>query len=71
MSENEQDNCNPGEGIDWEEMDLPSILGAAQSGVPGAKALLEKWEKELALPIIDTVSSKVSAPSPVIEWIEE
>jgi len=71
MSENEQDNCNPGEGIDWEEMDLPSILGAAQSGVPGAKALLEKWEKELALPIIDTVSAKASVPSPVIEWIEE
>jgi hypothetical protein len=68
---NEKDNCNPGEGIDWEEMDLPSILGAAQSGVPGAKALLEKWEKELALPIIDTVSSKASVPSPEIEWIEE
>jgi hypothetical protein len=71
MSENEQDNCNPGEGIDWEEMDLPSIMGAAQSGVPGAVTLMKKWEKELALPIIDTVSSKVSAPSPVIEWIEE
>ena len=68
---NEEDNCNPGEGIDWEEMDLPSILGAAQSGVSGAKALLEKWEKELALPIIDTVSGKAPVPSPVIEWIEE
>lgn len=71
MSENEQDNCNPGEGIDWEEMDLFSIMGAAQSGVPGAVALIKKWEKELALPIIDTVSGKASVPSPVIEWIEE
>jgi hypothetical protein len=32
---------------------------------------MEKLEKELALPIIDTVSGKASAPLPVIEWIEE
>jgi hypothetical protein len=67
----EEDNCNPNEGIDWEEMDLPSIMGAAKSGVPGAVAALKKIEKELGLPIIDTVSDKVSTPSPVIEWIEE
>ena len=71
MSEQQINNCNPNVGMDWEEMDLPSIMGAAKSGVPGAVAALNKIEKELALPIIDTVSGKVSAPSPVIEWIEE
>jgi hypothetical protein len=71
MSREEENNCNPGEGIDWEEMDLPSIMGAAQSGVPGAVAFMEKLEKELALPIIDTVSDKSSNPLPIIEWIEE
>jgi len=71
MSEQQINNCNPNVGMDWEEMDLPSIMGAAKSGVPGAVAALKKIEKELALPIIDTVSGKVSAPSPVIEWIEE
>jgi hypothetical protein len=67
----EQDNCNPGEGIDWEDLDIFSVFGAANSGVPGAMALVAKWEKELALPIIDTVSGKASGPSAIIEWIEE
>ena len=71
MSREEENNCNPGEGIDWEEMDLFSVMGAAQSGVPGAVAFMEKLEKELALPIIDTVSNKSSNPLPIIEWIEE
>jgi len=34
----EQDNCNPGEGIDWEDVDIFSLMGAAESGVPGAVA---------------------------------
>ena len=67
----EQDNCNPGEGIDWEDVDIFSLMGAAESGVPGAIAQMEKLEKELALPIIDTVSGKASGPSAIIEWIEE
>jgi hypothetical protein len=68
---NEQDNCNPGDGIDWADVDIFSVLGAAKSGVPGAVTQLEKWEKELALPIIDTVSGKASGPSAIIEWIED
>jgi hypothetical protein len=52
-------------------MDLFSVMGAAQSGVPGAVAFMKKLEKELALPIIDTVSGKSSNPLPIIEWIEE
>jgi hypothetical protein len=68
---NEQDNCNPNDGIDWADVDIFSVLGAAKSGVPGAVAQLDKWEKELALPIIDTVSGKASGPSAIIEWIEE
>ena len=67
----EQDNCNPGVGIDWEDVDIFSLMGAAQSGVPGAIAQMEKLEKELALPIIDTVSGKASGPSAIIEWIED
>jgi hypothetical protein len=68
---NEQDNCNPNDGIDWADVDIFSVLGAAKSGVPGAVAQLDKWEKELGLPIIDTVSGKASGPSAIIEWIEE
>jgi hypothetical protein len=67
----EQDNCNPNEGIDWEDVDIFSLMGAAQSGVPGAIAQMKKLEKELALPIIDTVSGKASGPSAIIEWIED
>ena len=67
----EQDNCNPNDGIDWADVDIFSLMGAAQSGVPGAVAQTEKWEKELALPIIDTVSGKASGPSAIIEWIED
>ena len=66
-----QDNCNPNEGIDWEDVDIFSLMGAAQSGVPGAVAQMKKIEKELALPIIDTVSGKASGPSAIIEWIED
>jgi hypothetical protein len=62
-----QDNCNPGEGIDWEDVDIFSLMGAAESGVPGAVAQMEKLEKELALPIIDTVSGKALT----VEWIED
>lgn len=63
----EQDNCNPGEGIDWEDVDIFSLMGAAESGVPGAVAQMKKLEKELALPIIDTVSGKALT----VEWIED
>jgi hypothetical protein len=67
----EQDNCNPDDGIDWADVDIFSLMGAAESGVPGAVAQMKKIEKELALPIIDTVSSKGLTPLPIIEWIEE
>ena len=67
-----QDNCNPNEGIDWEDVDMFSVLGAADSGVPGAIAQKQKWEKELGLPIIDTVSAKaLSVPEIQADWIED
>jgi orotate phosphoribosyltransferase-like protein len=69
---NEQDNCNPNDGVDWAEMDFFSVMGAAKSGVPGAVAQKEKMEKELELSIIDTVSSKALDPAQInIQWIEE
>ena len=68
---NEQDNCNPDDGINWEDVDIFSVMGAAQSGIPGAIAQLEKWEKGLALPIIDTVSGKASHKEVHLDWIGE
>ena len=67
----EQDNCNPDDGINWEDVDIFSLMGAAQSGIPGAVAQMKKIEKELALPIIDTVSSKASHVEAHLDWIEK
>ena len=68
----EENNCNPANGTDWADTDMFSVLGAAKAGIPGAIAQLEKWEKELSLPIIDTVSGKALDPSAIrFEWIEE
>lgn len=72
MSEEQIDNCDPNDGIDWEEMDLPSVMGAAKSGIPGAIAQMQKWERELSLPIIDTVGGKALDISQIrVDWIEE
>jgi hypothetical protein len=62
----EQDNCQPPKDTDWEEAQLVEVALAAQEGIPGAVAELQRREK-----LIDTVSAKASVPSPVIEWIEE
>jgi hypothetical protein len=67
----EQDNCNPDDGINWEDVDIFSLMGAAESGVPGAVSQLKKLEKELALPIIDTVSGKASNVEVHLDWIGE
>ena len=64
------DNCNP-DNLDWANETLLSVIDAANSGVPTAIKELQKREKELGLPIIDTVSGKASGPSAIIEWIEE
>jgi hypothetical protein len=64
------DNCNP-DNLDWANETLLSVIDAANSGVPTAIKELQKREKELALPIIDTVSGKALGPSAIIEWIEE
>ena len=72
MSEEQIDNCDPNDGIDWADMDLPSVMGAAKFGIPGAIAQMQKWERELSLPIIDTVSDKALDPSAIkLDWIEE
>jgi hypothetical protein len=64
------DNCNPN-NLDWANETLLSVIDAANSGVPTAIKELQKREKELGLPIIDTVSGKASGPSAIIEWIED
>jgi hypothetical protein len=64
------DNCNPN-NTDWANETIITVLEAAKAGIPSAIKEKAKREKELGLPIIDTVSGKASGPSAIIEWIEE
>jgi hypothetical protein len=63
---NQEQSCDPVDFIDPKEATLQELYYLADRGVPEAKELVRLYDQE-----IDTVSGKASAPSPVIEWIEE
>ena len=63
---NDKQSCDPVDFIDPKEATLQELYYLADRGVPEAKEIVRLYDQE-----IDTVSSKASAPSPVIEWIEE
>lgn len=48
----EQDNCQPEKDRDWKDAQLVEVILAAQEGIPGAVAELQRREKQ-----IDTVSA--------------
>ena len=61
-----EQNCQPPADMDWAEAQLLEVALAADEGIPGAVAELQRREKQL-----DTVSGKASGPSAIIEWIED
>lgn len=42
----------------WKEDTLPNVIDGAEQGIPTAIKELKRREKELGLPIIDTVSGE-------------
>jgi hypothetical protein len=51
------DNCSLAD-YNWEEETLLSVIDGAEAGISNAIKELKRREKELGLPIIDTVSTK-------------
>ena len=47
------ESCNPPTDVDWAEASILEVVLSAEEGIPGAKAELQRREKE-----VDTVSSK-------------
>ena len=60
------ESCEPPRNIDWEDAQFVEVALGAEYGIPEAQRELQRREKQ-----VDTVSGKASAPSPIIEWIEE
>ena len=48
-----QENCDPPRDVDWAETSILEVVLSSQEGIPGAKAELQRREKE-----VDTVSDK-------------
>jgi hypothetical protein len=61
------ESCDPPRDVDWAEASAIEVVLSAQEGIPGAKAELQRREKE-----VDTLSAKaLSIPEIQIEWIED
>ena len=63
------DSCSF-EDYNWKEDTLLNVIDGANQGIPTAIKELERREKELGLPIIDTVSAKALDPALInMKWI--
>jgi hypothetical protein len=61
------ESCDPPKDVDWAEASILEIVLSAQEGIPGAKAELQRREKE-----VDTVNTKaLSIPEIQADWIED
>jgi hypothetical protein len=47
------ESCDPPRNVDWSEVPILEVVLSAQENIPGAKAELQRREKE-----VDTVSDK-------------
>jgi hypothetical protein len=47
------ESCDPPTDVDWEEASILEVVLSAEEGIPGAKAELQRREKE-----VDTLSAK-------------
>ena len=57
MESLKDEDCNFAD-YNWHEDTLLTVIDGAQAGIPTAIKELKRREKELGLPIIDTVSAK-------------
>jgi hypothetical protein len=62
-----KETCEPPRNVDWSEAPILEVVLSAQEGIPGAKAELQRREKE-----VDTVNTKaLGVPEIQIDWIED
>ena len=47
-----EESCDPPRDVDWAEASILEVVLSAQEGIPGAKAELQRREKE-----VDTLSA--------------
>ena len=48
-----RETCDPPRDVDWSEASILEVVLSSQEGIPGAKAELQRREKE-----VDTLSAK-------------